>query len=148
MGWGKGAANVLRLTGQVVKDAGCMVLAVLATAGHVRTRHHGEHAVAQQGRHVIGVPSPHIPLSHLLLLLLQEDPRHRRAYLSNVCVAPAARRLGVARALLRLAEEEARRKGAELVLVAERVGTPLTQRAVGCSRTPPALLAHRPLPPA
>ncbi|KAG2446725.1 hypothetical protein HYH02_008287 [Chlamydomonas schloesseri] len=58
-----------------------------------------------------------LPSEELIGKQPKEDPRHRRAYLSNVCVAPAARRLGVARALLRLAEEEARRKGVEWLYV-------------------------------
>ncbi|PNH10450.1 hypothetical protein TSOC_002814 [Tetrabaena socialis] len=45
------------------------------------------------------------------------DPRQRRAYLSNVCVAPAARRLGVARSLLQHAEQVARREGVEWLYV-------------------------------
>ncbi|PNH11494.1 hypothetical protein TSOC_001590 [Tetrabaena socialis] len=47
----------------------------------------------------------------------QADPRQRRAYLSNVCVAPAARRLGVARSLLQHAEQVARREGVEWLYV-------------------------------
>ncbi|KAG2435258.1 hypothetical protein HXX76_007336 [Chlamydomonas incerta] len=58
-----------------------------------------------------------LPSEELIGKQPKEDPRHRRAYLSNVCVAPAARRLGVARALLRVAEEEARRKGVEWLYV-------------------------------
>ncbi|KXZ43502.1 hypothetical protein GPECTOR_88g445 [Gonium pectorale] len=58
-----------------------------------------------------------LPSEELIGRLPQADPRTRRAYLSNVCVAPAARRLGVARALLRAAEAAAAGKGVEQLYV-------------------------------
>ncbi|PNW86390.1 hypothetical protein CHLRE_02g084550v5 [Chlamydomonas reinhardtii] len=58
-----------------------------------------------------------LPSEELIGRQPKEDPRHRRAYLSNVCVAPAARRMGLARALLRVAEEEARSKGVQWLYV-------------------------------
>ncbi|GIL53141.1 hypothetical protein Vafri_8812 [Volvox africanus] len=58
-----------------------------------------------------------LPSEELIGRNPQADPRRRRAYLSNVCVAPAARRLGVASALLRHAEDVARRSGVEWLYV-------------------------------
>ncbi|GIL83451.1 hypothetical protein Vretifemale_12028, partial [Volvox reticuliferus] len=58
-----------------------------------------------------------LPSEELIGRNPQVDPRRRRAYLSNVCVAPAARRLGVARALLRHVEGVARKLGVEWLYV-------------------------------
>ncbi|EFJ45206.1 hypothetical protein VOLCADRAFT_106017 [Volvox carteri f. nagariensis] len=58
-----------------------------------------------------------LPSEELIGRHPQFDPRHRRAYLSNVCVAPAARRLGVARSLLRHVEEVARGAGVQWLYV-------------------------------
>ncbi|GLI59793.1 hypothetical protein VaNZ11_001757 [Volvox africanus] len=58
-----------------------------------------------------------LPSEELIGRNPQADPRRRRAYLSNVCVAPAARRLGIASALLRHAEDVARGSGVEWLYV-------------------------------
>ncbi|KAG2494066.1 hypothetical protein HYH03_007709 [Edaphochlamys debaryana] len=58
-----------------------------------------------------------LPSEELAGRMPQSNPRRRRAYLSNVCVAPPARRLGVARALLSHAETVARRQGVEWLYV-------------------------------
>ncbi|GAX86392.1 hypothetical protein CEUSTIGMA_g13803.t1 [Chlamydomonas eustigma] len=58
-----------------------------------------------------------LPAEELIGKLPEVDAKTRRAYLSNVCVAKAAQRQGIAQALMLTAEQEARREGVQHLYV-------------------------------
>jgi ribosomal protein S18 acetylase RimI-like enzyme len=58
-----------------------------------------------------------LPAEELIGKLPEADSNTRRAYLSNVCVAGAAQRHGIAHTLMLTAEREARREGVQHLYV-------------------------------